>query len=97
MNPVQEVFRGKMHIIRPLVYVEEELLKKYALEKKLPQLPRMCPMDGQTRRQHVKEIIAGLQEQEQNANIRENIFRSLGHVNITFASPQERSVGKNFS
>ena len=90
MNPVQEVFRGKMQIIRPLAYVEEELLKKFALESELPQLPRPCPMDGQTRRQRIKEIISRLQDQEKNANIRENIFKSLSHVNIAFRPPDER-------
>ncbi len=91
MSPVQEVFRGKMHIIRPLAYIEEELLKKFALESGLPELPKLCPVDGQTRRQRVKEIIAGLQEEEKNANIRENIFRSLKHVNIAFLPPSSDS------
>jgi tRNA 2-thiocytidine biosynthesis protein TtcA len=83
MCPVQEIFRGKMHIIRPLTYVEENLLKKFAGEADLPVLPRLCPADGNTRRQCVKEIISGLQGSEKNANIRENIFKSLHHVKIT--------------
>ena len=84
MNPVQEVFQGKMHIIRPLAYIEEALIKKFALEAGLPQTSRLCPMDGLSRRQRVKDIIVDLQESEKNANIRENIFRSLSHVNIAF-------------
>ena len=83
MCPVQEIFRGKMHIIRPLTYVEENLLKKFAQESNLPALPRLCPADGKTRRQRVKEIISSLQRSEKNANIRENIFKSLRHVKIT--------------
>lgn len=82
MHPVQEVFKGKMHIIRPLAYAEEELLKKFAREQDLPDLPRLCPADGATRRQKVKEIIATLQGEEPKSNIRENIFKSLSHVNI---------------
>ena len=84
MNPVQEVFKGRMHIIRPLAYVEEELLKKFAREQKLPGLPRLCPADGRTRRQKVKEIIADLQDSEKKANIRENIFKALAHVHVDF-------------
>jgi len=85
MNPVQDVFRGKMQIIRPLAYIEETLLKKFALESQLPILPKSCPVDSLTRRQKVKEIIARLQREEKNADIRENIFKSLSHVNIHFA------------
>ncbi len=85
MNPMQEVFQGKIHIIRPLAYVEEELLKKFAVESRLPETVRLCPVDGQTRRQRIKEMIADLQAQEKNANIRENIFKSLRHVNIHFS------------
>ncbi len=84
MNPVQEIFRGKMHIIRPLSYTDENLLKKFAQESDLPMLHRMCPMEGRTRRQKVKDLIARLQEDEKNANIRENIFKSLTHVNVAF-------------
>lgn len=84
MNPVQEVFKGRMHIVRPLAYVEEELLKKFAKEQSFPKLPRLCPADGKTRRQKVKEIIATLQDTEKKANIRENIFKALSHVNIDF-------------
>ncbi len=81
MNPVQEVFKGKMHIIRPFVYIEETLLKQFARELKLPVLPKLCPEDGSSRRQKIKEIIDYLQSEEKHANIRKNIFRALYHSN----------------
>ena len=84
MRPVQEVFKGAMHIIRPLAYTDEWQLKQYAREQNLPELVRLCPMDGNTRRQKVKELIKQLQREEKNANIRENIFKSLSHVNMGF-------------
>ena len=52
MYPVQEIFKGSMHIIRPFAYVDEYLLKQLAMESDLPQLPRLCPEDGKTRRQN---------------------------------------------
>jgi tRNA 2-thiocytidine biosynthesis protein TtcA len=82
MCPVQEVFKGRMHVIRPLMYVEEALLKKFASESGLPDLPRPCPVDGHTRRQKVKDLIAALQKEEKNANITGNIFKSLSHINL---------------
>jgi tRNA 2-thiocytidine biosynthesis protein TtcA len=86
MHPVQEIFKGKMQIIRPFFYIEEALIKKLALEYRFPQFPRLCPADGTTRRQKIKSIIEKLQSEEKNANIRQNIFKSLFHVNIDFAS-----------
>jgi tRNA 2-thiocytidine biosynthesis protein TtcA len=84
MNPIQPVFKGTMHIIRPFTYVDEWMLKSFAEESGLPSLTRLCPMDGQTRRQRIKEMIRQLQDEEMNANIRENIFKSQYHVNIDF-------------
>ena len=83
MHPVQEVFRGTMHIIRPFCYIEEPLIKKLTGESGLPVLPKACPMDGQSHRQKVKDIIAILQTGEKNANIRENIFKSMSHIHLT--------------
>jgi tRNA 2-thiocytidine biosynthesis protein TtcA len=90
MHPVQEVFKGKMHIIRPLLYAEETLLKRFAKEFSLPSLKRLCPMDGNTRRDKVKAIIKDLQATEQYANIKENIFRSLHHVHLSGFQPRKR-------
>jgi len=82
MSPVQDVFKGKMQIIRPLAFIQESLIKKFAMEAHLPLLPRLCPVDGQTRRQTIKEMISSLNESEKKSNIQENIFKSLSHVNI---------------
>ncbi|MFO7891083.1 MAG: tRNA lysidine(34) synthetase TilS [bacterium] len=84
MNPIQEVFKGRIYIIRPLSYVYENLIKKFAKENNLPVLRSGCPVDGNTRRDIVKTIIKNLQEKEKKANIKENIFKSLRHVNISF-------------
>ena len=82
MYPRVPLFGGNLIIIRPLAYAEEELLKKFALEQDFPELPRLCPADGATRRQKIKEIITRLQAEEPKANIRENIFKSLSHVKL---------------
>lgn len=82
MSPVQDVFKGTMRIIRPLAFAEEAMIKRFVNESVLPKLPRLCPMDGKTRRQKVKEMIASLQGSEKNTNIRENIFKSFSHVNM---------------
>jgi tRNA 2-thiocytidine biosynthesis protein TtcA len=82
MYPVQTLFGDRMTLIRPFVYIEEARLKRFARESRLPQLPRLCPMDGNTRRQRVKEEIARLQKTERHADIRKNIFKSLYHLEL---------------
>jgi len=84
MSPVQEIFKGNIYIIRPLTYVYEHMIKKFSKENKFPVLKSGCPVDGYTRRDKVKAIIKELQKQEKKANIKENIFKSLRHVNISF-------------
>ncbi|MBN1548532.1 MAG: hypothetical protein JW902_17925 [Syntrophaceae bacterium] len=90
MLPVQEVFKGRMHIIRPFFYIEETLIKKLALECAFPRFPKLCPADGTSRRHKVKVMIEKLQSGEENANIRQNIFRSLFRVNMDFASKMSK-------
>jgi tRNA 2-thiocytidine biosynthesis protein TtcA len=84
MNPVQPVFKGNMHIIRPFTYIDEQLLKQFAECMNLPIVTKLCPMDGFTRRQKIKKWIASLQQEEKNANIKENIFKSFYHVHMQF-------------
>ena len=82
LSPKQEVFQGKMHLIRPLALVSEELICDYAETTGLPRFPKPCPVDGTTRRDKVKQIIDTLQTEEANNNIRKNIFKALSRVNI---------------
>ncbi|MBN1893381.1 tRNA 2-thiocytidine(32) synthetase TtcA [bacterium] len=85
MNPVQELFHGSLFVIRPFLYVNEWLLKKFAEEKRLPRLPRLCPVDGETRRETVKKMIAGVQKNEPDLDIRNNIFRALRRSQAGFS------------
>jgi tRNA 2-thiocytidine biosynthesis protein TtcA len=88
----QEVFQGRMYVIRPLAYLEETLVKKYAERMGIIGIPKMCKMDGESRRQTVKDLIADLQAKEKNANIRSNIFRSLYNVNVGFGPGEDERI-----
>lgn len=90
MNPVQEVFGGRRRIIRPLAYVDEGLIKSFALECGFPDLKNRCPAEGKTRRQRIKEVIRALQDGEKHANIRENIFKAHYHVDVDFLPKESR-------
>jgi tRNA 2-thiocytidine biosynthesis protein TtcA len=82
MLPDQPVFGGKMHIIRPLAYLPEALVKKYAAERGLPVSENNCPTSRDSRRKYVKDLLTGLERE--NPRIRENIWRALAHVKPTY-------------
>lgn len=86
MNPVQDVFGGSITIIRPFSYVDEKDVKAFAKDSGFPKVETLCPAEGNTRRQKVKDMIRQLQKGEKHANIRENIFKSHYRVNIDFKS-----------
>lgn len=52
----------QISIIRPLVYLEEKTLAALCRKEKLPVIPSLCPADGYTQRQKMKELINTLKE-----------------------------------
>lgn len=78
MLPRQDIFQGKMSIIRPFAYIREELVKKYARERGFPVVDNACPTSRNSRRALVKGLLREFEKD--NGNIRENIFKALRHV-----------------
>lgn len=78
MMPNQSIFGGKMNIIRPLAYIREDLVKKYAAERAFPVCESLCPTGKSSRRSYIKDLLKTLEKD--NRNIRDNIFRSMSHV-----------------
>lgn len=82
MVPCQSLFRGKFHIIRPLTYIREGLIKKYAAERNLPVIENKCPTSGISRRMYIKKLLNELEKD--NKDVRENIFRAMHHVKMEY-------------
>jgi tRNA 2-thiocytidine biosynthesis protein TtcA len=78
MVPDQPVFEGRLHIIRPLAYLREALVKKYAVEQGLPVIENLCPTSPVSRRRYIKELLDRLEED--NPEIRDNIWKAMGHL-----------------
>jgi tRNA 2-thiocytidine biosynthesis protein TtcA len=78
MMPNQTIFHGKLHIVRPLAYLREELVKKYSRERDFPLVKNMCPSSDTSRRIYVKNLLNELEKE--NKNIRDNIFKAMSHV-----------------
>jgi tRNA 2-thiocytidine biosynthesis protein TtcA len=78
MAPKQEMFKGKLHIIRPLAYVEEREISRFARLMEFPVCGCLCPHAGRTQRAVVKKIIADVQKTA--PGVKSNIFRSLQRI-----------------
>jgi tRNA 2-thiocytidine biosynthesis protein TtcA len=78
MMPNQSIFGGKLHIIRPLSYLQEELVKKYSRERQFPAVKNDCPTSLTSKRIYIKNLLNELERD--NKEIRDNIYRAMSHV-----------------
>lgn len=78
MLPVQGFFNNKIHIIRPLYLIDENMVKKYADIMGWPEIRTGCPTAGSSRRGHIKKILNDLYHT--NRKIKGNVFHALQNV-----------------
>ena len=87
MMPNQSIFGGKLHIIRPLAYLREELVKKYSRERQFPAVKNDCPTSLTSKRGYIKNLLNELERD--NKEIRDNIYKAMSHVKPDYLLPQE--------
>lgn len=78
MSPKQELFGGKITIIRPLAYVEEYMIGRFAREEKLPLETCKCPNSIVSNRTRMERIISEIKRV--CPDVKKNIFRSIKRV-----------------
>ncbi len=82
MSPRQELFNGKIILIRPLAYVEEYMLKRFAKEEGLPHQKCICPNSLTSNRTKIARIIQGLKKA--CPEVKTNIFRSVKRIKTDY-------------
>ena len=82
MKPNQDFFKGLFHIIRPLAYIWEKTIKKYAARQNFPLFDNQCPTAKTSKRKVIKDLLNNL-EQEHKL-VKENIFKAMKHVNTDY-------------
>ena len=75
IKPVQELFNGKLTIIRPFYLLSEKLIRKYAAELKLQAIDSGCPSAETSKRKYIRTLLAELYRT--NKKIKGNIFHGL--------------------
>ncbi len=55
--PKQEMFQGTLYIIRPLYFLEKELISRFIAKNKWSVLENPCPFSGETKRTYLKRLL----------------------------------------
>ena len=58
--PKTHLDKSGLFVIRPLVYVEERVVERVALDLELPVVKNPCPAAGHTKRHYVKQVVSEL-------------------------------------
>jgi len=78
MSPKQELFNGKITVIRPLAYVEEEMIRRFAKEAGFPHEKCSCPNSVTSKRTKIEHMLKELEKV--CPEVKTNIFRSVKRI-----------------
>jgi len=82
MLPSQSFFQGKFSVIRPLAFVDEDVIGRFAKEKAYPVFKNPCPTSKTSKRHEVKKMLKELYLN--NKKVKGNIFRAMHHVKMDY-------------
>ncbi|MDO5675204.1 MAG: ATP-binding protein [bacterium] len=82
MRPRQDLFDGRLALIRPLAYVEKKEIEAVARANGLKPVPSNCPLAGKTRREDMHSLAAEIYRRIPGA--KKNIFAALGNVRADY-------------
>ncbi len=74
-SPVSYMDRSGITLIRPLIYTPEKETKRFVRKNNLTVMPKVCPMDGTSKREDMKQMIFSLQKDI--PMIRANLFGAI--------------------
>lgn len=78
MVPKQELFEGKLSVIRPLAYLDKEEVEGIARDVGLTPVKNPCPLAGKTRREKVQKMLQDIYKEIPGA--KGSLFASLKNV-----------------
>ena len=82
MVPSQSFFQGKFSVIRPLAFVDEDVISRFAKEKSYPVFKNPCPSIKLSKRHEIKNILKQLYRN--NKKVKGNIFRAMHHIKMDY-------------
>lgn len=74
-SPFSYMDRSKITLIRPLVYTPEKEIRRFIRKNNLTVMPKVCPMDGTSKREFMKQLIFTLTKDI--PMVRANLFGAI--------------------
>ena len=74
-SPINKWDKTGLTLIRPLIFISESDIKGFSRRMELPIVKSMCPADGKTKREYIKNIIRNLSVD--NPKIKERLFTAI--------------------
>ena len=74
-RPVTYLSRMDITVIRPMIYMPEKDVRAYAAKAELPVVKSLCPADGNTQREGMKELLQELDKS--NKGLKYRIFGAI--------------------
>ena len=74
-SPVSYMDRSQITLIRPLIYTPEKEIKSYVKKNNISVMPKVCPMDGVSKREDMKQLIFSLSKNI--PMVRANLFGAI--------------------
>jgi len=87
-QPVTNLDRTGIIQIRPMLYIHEKTIDNFALKHALPVIENRCPVDKETKRTEVKELIFELSARY--PDLKERIFGAMQRYPLPEWEPQGR-------
>ncbi len=78
MLPRQDLFNGKLSLIRPLAYLEKTDVYQIAAAIGIEPVKNFCPLSGDTKREKVREMLEQVYHEVPNA--KSSIFAAMSNV-----------------
>jgi tRNA(Ile)-lysidine synthase TilS/MesJ len=74
-SPVTYLDRKDITLIRPMIYMEEKMIRTFTQKEGITPVPSGCRVDGETKRQQVKDLVWNLTKE--NRHLKDNLFGAI--------------------
>ena len=87
-QPVTDLDRTGIIQIRPMLYIHEKTIDSFVTRKDLPVLRNRCPVDKQTKREEIKQLVYNLTANY--PDFKERVFGAMQRLPLPEWGPQGR-------
>ncbi|MEN8142545.1 MAG: ATP-binding protein [Thermodesulfobacteriota bacterium] len=82
MVPRQDLFEGRLSLIRPMAYLEKEAIKELGRQLEITPVANPCPLSGTSKRQEIRDLLESIYAKDET--IKSTIFSSLANVKLDY-------------